>query len=135
MKRHLLIILLLTLLPAAGCVERLITVRSDPPGALLWLNGEEIGNTPVTVPFTWYGTYEVLLRKDGYETIRAPRRADMPLYQWPGLDLLFENLLPVDLVDHHQWDFPLARQQPTDPDALVDRARRLRAANLYPPPP
>ena len=33
-----------------GCVQRTITVNSDPQGALVYLNDIEIGRTPVTVP-------------------------------------------------------------------------------------
>ncbi len=49
----------------AGCVERLITVHSSPAGALVYLNDEEIGRTPVSVPFKYYGTYDVRLEHEG----------------------------------------------------------------------
>ena len=38
-------------LVAAGCVERTITVRSDPPGALVYLDDVERGETPCTFRF------------------------------------------------------------------------------------
>ncbi len=41
---------------AAGCVQRTITITSDPPGALVWLNDREIGRTPLDVNFVYYGT-------------------------------------------------------------------------------
>ena len=128
----LLVVIALATLTLTGCVERLITVTSNPPGAIVWLNGQEIGATPATVPFTWYGTYEVLLRRQGYRTIRTARRADPPVYQWLGLDLIFECFLPVNLVDRHQWDFPMTAHTPTDPNALLQRARTLRAQLLTP---
>src|SRR5258706_9997592 len=63
----------IALLPAlalvAGCVERTMTIKSDPPGALVYLNDREIGRTPVTRDFTWYGDYQVEIRKDGYESV------------------------------------------------------------------
>ncbi len=68
MHRRTLIISLAVLAAAAGltgCVERTITVTSDPSGALVYLNDTEIGRTPVTVPFTFYGTYDVRLEHDG----------------------------------------------------------------------
>ncbi len=52
----------------SGCVQRQLTVTTDPPGTLVHLNGQEFGRTPVTRDFTWYGTYDVELRKEGYET-------------------------------------------------------------------
>ena len=110
-----------------GCVERLITVTSEPAGALVWMGGEEVGNTPVTVPFTWYGTYDVVLRMDGYETVKTQRRVNPPIYQWPGLDLIFETVVPFELVDRHEWEFDSAEQQQPDRQALIGRARELRA--------
>jgi len=115
---------------AAGCVERLITVRSQPVGALVWLNGEEVGRTPVTAPFTWYGRYEVVLRQAGYETVRAPREAVEPFWQWPVVDLVSECLLPFTLRDHQEWDFVLAEQSLADPNALIQRAEQLRGETL-----
>src|SRR6202000_2421377 len=46
----------------SGCVERKITIGSAPAGAIVTLNDEEVGRTPVTVPFTWYGDYDIVLR-------------------------------------------------------------------------
>lgn len=48
-----------------GCVERLITVHSTPAGALVYLNDEEVGRTPVSVPFKYYGTYDVRIEHEG----------------------------------------------------------------------
>ena len=51
---------------AGGCgVERTLQIESNPPGALVHLNGEEVGRTPMRKAFVWYGTYDVQLRKDG----------------------------------------------------------------------
>jgi len=51
-----------------GCVERRLTINTEPQGALVILNDEEIGESPVTVNFNWYGDYWVRIRKEGYET-------------------------------------------------------------------
>ena len=117
-------------LATTGCVERLITIKTAPEGAMVWLNNEEVGTSPLTVPFTWYGAYEVTLRKDGYQTVHTSQAAEAPLYQWPGLDLLFECLLPVNLVDEHTWQFELTQQDPTDPNTLIERAKQLQAQTL-----
>jgi len=132
MKRICISIILLFTAALAGCVERFITVTSRPEGAAVWLNDEEVGSTPLTVPFTWYGEYEVVLRKEGYQTIKTSRQADAPLYQWPVIDLAAE-LLPMKLVDKHQWDFDLTVQPPADPDQLMERARELQAQTLADP--
>jgi hypothetical protein len=36
-----------------GCVERELTINTKPEGALVILNDEEIGTSPVTVSFNW----------------------------------------------------------------------------------
>jgi hypothetical protein len=56
-----------SLLACAGCVERKLTIASDPPGALTYINDTEVGRTPVTVPFLWYGDYDVRLRAERTE--------------------------------------------------------------------
>lgn len=109
-----------------GCVERMITVTSKPPGALVWLNGQEVGSTPVTTGFTWYGKYDVAIRKETFETVRTSRETPVPIYQWPGLDFLSEALLPMKLVDRHNWHFNLSPQEPAKTDDLIGRAQNLR---------
>ena len=49
-----------------GCVERELTITTKPQGALVVLNDEEIGTSPVTVPFNWYGDYRVRISKSGF---------------------------------------------------------------------
>src|SRR5258707_15345494 len=46
-----LVLLLATLGSLSGCVERRYTVRTNPPGALLVANDEEIGATPTSRSF------------------------------------------------------------------------------------
>ncbi len=52
----------------SGCVERKLTINTAPPGAMVVLNDEEIGTSPVTVSFEWYGDYNVRVSKEGFET-------------------------------------------------------------------
>lgn len=127
MKRLGLLIVMLGVMLLAGCVERMITVTTDPPGAVVWLNDEEIGSTPVTREFTWYGTYDVTIRKEGFETLHQGKETPTPIYQWPVLDLFFETLWPGKLTDHHPWHFALTPVTPNDPNALIERAEKLRS--------
>ncbi|MBN1765789.1 MAG: PEGA domain-containing protein [Sedimentisphaerales bacterium] len=113
-------------LMTSGCVERIIKVTTEPPGALLWLNDEEVGATPVTVPFTWYGKYDVLIRKEGYETIHIPRETPVPWFQWPALDFVCEILMPLTFKDHHDWHYQLEEQTSPDTSELIQRAQSLR---------
>ncbi len=125
MKRTIIVILLLCLC-LNGCVERMISVNTTPPGAIIWLNGDEIGASPVTTSFLWYGQYEIEIKQDGYQTLKTTRKANPPIYQWPIIDFFSECLFPFQLTDHHQWDFELTPQTIADPNALLDRAQSLR---------
>lgn len=130
-------LLVVAALNALGCIQRTITVNSDPEGALVWLNDEEVGRTPVTVPFTFYGTYSVRLEKDGFRTLNTETEAEMPWWELPGPDLIAEALPGTRRVDL-QWDYELHRQQPAHPEKLLNRARELRETFNQPgqaPPP
>src|SRR5215510_252534 len=71
-----------------GCVERRYVIESDPPGALVLVNGQPIGTTPVDGYFTYYGTYNFTLIKDGYETKRVSQRIASPWYELPVVDFV-----------------------------------------------
>ena len=136
---------LLLLAPAlaatlGGCVERTISITSEPPGAVVWLNDLEIGRTPVETSFTFYGTYDVRLRLEGYEPLLTSAVAKAPVYDLPAIDLLAEAI-PTTIESRVEWHFTLVPlpelQEGADLDALrqdlVERARETR--DQLPPPP
>ncbi len=71
---------------ASGCVERQLTINTRPQGALVTLNDEEIGTSPVMVSFNWYGDYDVRISKEGYETLKTHRRLKRPWYDRAPFD-------------------------------------------------
>ena len=81
-------------LAGGGCVQRVVHVRSDPPGAAVWLNDREVGRTPFDREFLWYGDYDVVARADGYQTLKTTREVTAPWWQWVPFDLL-TDFLPV----------------------------------------
>ncbi len=114
-----------------GCVRRTMTITTAPEGAMVRLNDQDIGRTPVTVDFTWYGDYELIFEKDGYETVQTHRRLDTPWYQVPPIDLVAEAFVPYTIHDHHDIHEELApATQPTN-EELVGRAREFRDRTLY----
>lgn len=109
-----------------GCqhVRRSITVTSDPAGALLTLNGREIGRTPVSVDFLHYGIYDVQLEAEGYEPLLTTGEAQPPLWDTIPLDLVSELTPPMKhakIVWHYQL-----QPRDDDPAAVLERARQLR---------
>ncbi len=120
------------LMSLPGCVRRTITINSSPDGALVWLNDREVGRTPVTVDFVHYGTYDVVLVKDGYEPLVTIGNAKTPLWDTPPLDLGAE-LLPARLRSRIVWDYDLTPSE-ADSAAVIERGRALRERTTSPEP-
>lgn len=108
-----------------GCVRRTITITSEPAGALVWLNGREIGRTPVTVDFLYYGEYDVQLVADGCEPLLTTGKADAPWWDNVPLDLMAE-VTPGQKRSEIHWHYVLGPRH-DDPEALLERARELRS--------
>ena len=122
----LLSLLVLLLLSQAGCVKRSLLVKSDPPGAVVFINDSEVGQTPVTVPFYHYGHREVRLEMDGYETMTEDVEIKAPGYQkWP-IDFCYDVLTPKTYYDRRQAEFILEPRQPVDEEKLRERAADIR---------
>ncbi|MCZ6655134.1 MAG: PEGA domain-containing protein [Planctomycetota bacterium] len=121
------LVLTAAVLITAGCVRRTARFTSVPDGARVFLNDREIGRTPATVEFTWYGDYDVVYRLDGYETVKTNAVISPPLYQRFPFDFFAEVLWPGELHDHH--DIPtqeLVARRPINQDELISRAKELR---------
>ena len=110
---------------SVGCVQRKLTVTSEPSGALVYLNNREAGRTPFTTEFTWYGDWEVVVRKEGYQTIVSKKKIAAPWWQIPPIDF-FAEVTPGRKVDEHTLNFTLTPQEPVSASAIMDRAVELR---------
>lgn len=114
-----------------GCgVKRTITVTSEPSGALLHLNDREVGRTPATVSFLFYGTYDVRLELEGYKPLWTSQRAKGPWWEAPGLDLAAEVVGAESNIAWHFTLEPLPIEEDVvtaDTDVLLQRARELQA--------
>ena len=55
----------------AGCVQRIISITSQPSGALVYLNDEEVGRTPISAPHLFYGVYDIRLEHEGQWLTKA----------------------------------------------------------------
>jgi hypothetical protein len=120
------ILVILLFLGLGGCgVERTLTVNTEPQGALVYLNGQEFGRTPVTREFTWYGDYDLVIRKDGYETVKGKMPVKAPWWQWIPLDLVAE-LLP-GMKDRRVVAYRLTETAEVEASAeeMIDRGRAM----------
>lgn len=123
------LVLLLIGLCQVGCnsVQRRMTIRSNPSGARVIIDGEyEIGTTPCSTPFLYYGTREIKLIKDGYETLVVKQPVTPPWYEIPPIDFFSENFYPGELRDSQVFTYNLQPTIQVPTDVLLDRADSLR---------
>jgi len=119
---------------AGGCVQRRMTIRSDPPGALVYVDDYQLGTTPVSHDFVYYGTRKIRLVKDGYETLTVRQPFPVPWYEYFPLDFVSENIVPWEIRDERVVDLSMAPAALTPPEVVVARAEQARlAAGSLPP--
>jgi len=122
---------LLAAVSLSGCVERQMTLATDPPGAKAYYNGTYVGQTPVTFHFTYYQAPDLKFEKDGYRTFRATPDVKPPLYQVFPLDLIAETS-PFTFYDRRTFSYTLEAATKTDTAELVKRAEELRDETVPP---
>ncbi len=131
-KRNLSVLTVAGLIAAiilGGCVERKLTINTQPQGALVVLNDEEIGASPVTVSFEWYGDYDVRISKEGFETLKTHRNLKAPWYDNFPFDF-FAWLNPERIVDEYEWTFELSPKKVISREELIQNAEQLKKATL-----
>ena len=111
-----------------GCngVRRRLTIRTDPPGATVWVNDQEIGRTPISHNITYSGTYKIRLAMEGKKTKTVMYAVKTPWYLWPGVDFISENLVPGELRDQQICDERLEPDLVAAPEELFENAAQMR---------
>lgn len=124
----------LALLSLPGCVERRMKITTKPEGATVVVNDEEVGVSPVNFSFTWYGDYDIIIRKPGYQTLKTHYRIEAPWYQKPGIDFVTECLVPWTIVDEQvSPTFEMMEVENAPVKDLVQRADELRDRAIFSP--
>lgn len=103
-----------------------MTVRTNPPGAMVYMDDQQIGTTPVATDFVYYGTRKLRLVKDQYETMTTYHTIAPPWYQIPPFDFITENLMGREIRDERIVDFTLVPQRIVPAQELLGRADNLR---------
>ena len=119
------------LLGNTGCVQRSLTIRTDPPAALVYVNDQLKGESPMTFDFVWYGWYRVTLRKDGFDRLDDHRFMRAPFYLWIPLDLVME-LLPFTVRDERTWSYTLNPSE-ASPTPIPPQIKKLNSPTQSPP--
>jgi hypothetical protein len=110
----------------SGCLRRRLTVRTNPPGAQVFIDDQEVGTTPCSTAFVYYGTRKITLIKDGFRTETLYHRVSPPWYEYPPLDFFVENTVPQEIDDERLVDVQLVPQEEVHEGRLRERAESLR---------
>jgi hypothetical protein len=101
-------------------------IRTNPPGALAYVDDNEVGLTPVAISPIYYGNRKIRLVKDGYETLTLIQPVPPPWYEIPPLDFFSENVVPGKIRDQRTYDYQLRPQCVVPKEELLMRAEGLR---------
>lgn len=100
---------------AQGCVTRTINIKTMPSGASVYMDDKYIGESPVSIPFTHYGSHKITIEKkddDGRLVLERKtvfEEIKPPLYERFPIDL-FSEILPMKLEDVHNLSYQLEEQ-------------------------
>jgi PEGA domain len=120
---------------AGGCVERRYTIRTEPPGALVVVNDEEIGPSPASKSFVYYGDRRVQLFAEGYQPLELVQPIRAPWWDNKLTEFFTENLVPITLRDEREFTYRLVPATPPTTPELLERAEGLRRQAQAPPKP
>jgi len=125
MNRIIRIGLPLAALLATGCAHHSVNIASQPTGALVYINGVEAGRTPMKYDFDLYGDFDVILRMEGYETLKTHQNIKTPIHGYPPFDLLSELF---GVRDQYDWNFDMTpkTQESIDPQTLISRGTEMQ---------
>ncbi len=107
-------------------VQRRLVIHTNPPGALVKIDDNEIGITPVSTSFVYYGTRKIQLIKPGFETMTFLQPIRVPWYELPGLDFFSEHVLPGERRDVRVLTYSMQPKIIVSTEQLLGRAEALR---------
>lgn len=117
---------LTVIMALGGCVERKLTINTEPAGAIVMLNDEEVGLSPVIVSFEWYGDYNVRISKEGFETLKTHRKLKAPWYDAFPFDFFAQLVTPKRIVNSYEWTFELSPRKEIPREELIKDAEELK---------
>ena len=118
--------LLLIACSLTGCVQRRFIVRSQPEGALVTIDRQSVGRTPLSVPFTYNGTREIQVEKDGFKTINVQQQFKPTWYERFPVSFVTENFWPREIRDHRLVEFQMEPKTQVQENLLLERASEMR---------
>ncbi len=101
-------------------------IDTTPPGAMVYVDDNPVGESPITVPFTYYGTRKITIEKVDaqnrllYKRMIVFEEIKAPMYQYFPLDFFSEVLLPLKLEDNHIFSYNLEELTPQAREELQE---------------
>jgi hypothetical protein len=130
------LILITALFLFSGCVTKTITIKTNPSNALVYLDDELVGESPVEIPFTYYGTRKITIeKKDDDGKLMCERKIvfekiKTPVYEIFPLDFFSELVWPFDIQDNHVLNYDLVEIKPLSRKEqqknVIENAEELR---------
>ena len=117
---------LVVLLVAPGCIERTMEIRTNPSGALLVIDGDEAGVTPVKQNFMFYGTHQFIFDKEGCVRRQVVQEIAAPWYETIPVDFFVETVWPFTVTDDRVYSYDLDPSPEADRQGLIERAASLK---------
>lgn len=131
--RHLLAALVLSAtILTPGCIERTMVIRTEPTGADVVIDGEEVGKSPVTMPFQNYGTRQLIFSARGCRRKKLLQPVRAPWYETFPIDFFVEMIWPWTVRDLHVYSYKLEPIKDADRAAIGARAEELRKRSTEP---
>ena len=96
----------LTVALGSGCIRSRLHIDSTPQGAIVTINNQPFGKTPLQTPFIWYWYYDIKVEKAGYETVEDEQYLRTPPWAYFPLDLLAEAA-PFPIPDNRYVHYDL----------------------------
>ena len=78
-----------------------------------------------------FGDYDVVIRKEGFQTLHTHFVVKAPWYEYPPLDFFADVLWPGEIHDRHQVRYTLTPWTAPDPEEVTARALELRNRALF----
>ena len=122
------LILVAAIFAFSGCVTRSITVKTNPSNALVYVDDKLIGESPVSMPFTFYGTRKIMIeRKDEDGALTHERtivfeKIKAPVYEIFPIDFFSELVWPFKIKDDQVLSYNLVE---LDPLSIKERQAKM----------
>jgi len=125
-------LLVFLILPA--CVERRLFIKTDPPGAIVRVNGREVGRSPAEWRFDQYGEVLVEAELDRHQAVQRVVSLKAPAREWVLGGFFTDVLWPGTIHDDREVVLKLERvkkrsetQVRREIAGLQSRALKLRS--------